>query len=158
MLPELTLREIQLLNRFNMLTPQARKEVNDHLLYVLLKQYRDELHSQVLGNVLVYNTLQQAARMCDRDDTEISDVVQKVRQSKFIFYQLLEKTHVKYADILNELYLEDSLKDWGRIGFESVLDAAAQNNKDLVKREIIEMIEGYKRLAKKEDRTKIIAV
>lgn len=151
-------QEIQLLNRFNLLAPENKREVNDYLCYLIMKQYRAELNSQVLGNPLIYNGLLQAIRMCERDDLGIDEILQKIRQIKFLYYQLLEKIYCKYADILEGFYTDELLKDWGRLGFESVFEAAQKQSKESICTELEEMVQGYNRLAKKEGKRKFVAV
>lgn len=158
MLPDLTRQEIQLLNRFSMLTPEGRRELNNYMRFILLKQYRSDLFSQVLGNPLLFNGLQQAIRLCEREDVEVEEVVQKIRQLKFLYYQLLEKSYCKYSEILGEMLLEDSLKDWGKVCFENILDAAHTGRRELMRQELEEMVQSYNRLARREDRKKIVAV
>ncbi|MGE5398532.1 MAG: hypothetical protein ACM3MK_13490 [Chitinophagales bacterium] len=158
MIPNMTSQEIQLISRFSQLTPEGKREIDDYLRFVLLKQYKKELCSQVLNNSLLHNGFLQAVWMCEREDTSIEDIVAKVRQLKFVFYQSLERTYCRYSEVLGELMVEDILRDWGSIGFDSVLEAANTGNKELMKQELENMLQDYGRLAKKEDKRKIVAV
>lgn len=158
MLPELSSQEIALINQYNLMNPQSRKEVRDYLAFVLLKQYRAEILSSVMGNGLVYNGLQQAARMCEHEDMELTDIVKKIGQVKAIIYSEIERVYLKYAEVLNDLCVEHTFIDWARIGFESIMEAAQSGNRQRLRQEINEMMEGYKRLSKREDRVRIIAV
>jgi len=159
MYPDVTVQEVELLNRFNLLSAEGKKELNDYLRYLLLKQYRAELYSQVLGNPLLHNGLMQAVRMCESENVELEEIVHKIRQVKQIYYQLLEKVFLKYAEAVDELYLYDSLRDWGRIGFEQVADAANKDCKEDILRELEEMLHNYRKLAvNRGDRRRIVAV
>lgn len=158
MFPDLSDQEIHLLNNFNLLTQDNQKEYNDYLRYILLKQYRAEMHSQVLANPLLCNGLKQALRLCEREETGIEEIMQKVRQTKYIYHQLVEKVYCKYAEALDDFPLNDLVLDWGRMGFENVAEAASNDQKDLIRRELEEMIHGYNKMAKKQDRRRIVAV
>jgi len=156
--PDLNSQEIQLLTSFNMLTPENKREVLDYLKYVSGKQYRSEIYSQVLNNPLLHNGLMQALRMCEREDTGLEEINHKISQLKYMYYNLLEKTNNKYEESFQESRVDDLVKDWACIGFENVLDAVHSRRKDVMARELEEMIEGLIKLTKKDGKRRIIAV
>jgi len=158
MLPDLTSQDIQLLKRFHLLRPEGKRELLDYLRYIAQKQYRAELFSQVLNNSLLYNGLLQAAKMCEREDTRLEEVLQKISQIKYMYYNLLEKTNAKYDEMLDDIFPDDLVRDWGRIGFENVAEAARQKGKEIVLRELEEMIQGLERLTQKGEKKRFIAV
>ena len=158
MLFELTSQDIMLLKCFRLLQTEGRKNLLDYLKFLAEKQYRAELSSRILNNPILYNGLVQAHRMCEREEVHVDDILQKINQLKYIYYQLLEKTNIKYDEILDDINQENIIRDWGRIGFENISEAARTGRKDLILRELDEMIEGLKGLAKKGDRKRIVAV
>lgn len=158
MFPEMSEQEIQLLNNFSILSPENQKEYHNYLRYILLKQYRAEMHSQVLANPLLFKGLKQALLMCEREDTQVEEIMQKVKQTKYMYNQLVEKVYFKYADALDDFPLNDFVIDWGRIGFENVAEAAYNEQKDMIRSELEEMIHGYNRMTKKQDKRRIVAV
>jgi len=155
---ELTSQDIMLLKCFRLLQTEGRKNLLDYLKFLAEKQYRAELSSRILNNPVLYNGLVQAHGMCEREDVSLEDILQKINQLKYMYYQLLEKTSIKYDDILDDLNQENVIRDWGRIGFENITEAAKTGRKDLILRELEEMIEGLKGLAKKGGQKRIIAV
>jgi len=156
--PDLTSQDIHLLKGFQLLRPDGKRDLLDYLRFIAQKQYHAELSSQVLNNPILYNGLLQAARMCEREETRVEDILQKVGQLKYMYYQLLEKISTKYNEVLDDINLEDIIRDWGRIGFENINEAAKTGQKDLMLRELDEMIEGLEGLAKKGGKKRIIAV
>ncbi len=157
MLPDLTSQDILLLKCFHLLRPEGKRDLLDYLRFVAQRQYRAELLTQVLSNPLLYNGLLQAARMCEREETRVEDVLQKISQLKYMFYNLLEKTNLKYDEALED-NLEDIIRDWGRIGFENLAETAGNGRKDLMLQELDEMIQSLEGLARKGDRKRFIAV
>ena len=157
-MPDLNSQDICLLKGFQLLRPEGKRDLLDYLRFLAQKQYRAELSFQVLNNPILYNGLLQASRMCEREETRVEDILQKISQLKYMYYQLLEKTNVKYDEVLDDINLEDIIRDWGRIGFENVAEAVKTGRKELILRELDEMIEGLEGLAKKGDKKRIIAV
>jgi len=155
---EHNVEEITLLNQFNLLLPEGRREVLDYLRYTLFKQYQRELHAAVFSSQPLYNALVYIAKMCEREEASVEDILAKVRQVKFIFYQQYEKVHLKYASILSELHIEDTLRDVGRLGFENIFQAAHSNRPNLIKKEVEELLEMFRKLANRKDRRRIMAV
>lgn len=96
--------------------------------------------------------------MCEREEIRIDEILQKISQLKYMFYHLLEKTTIKYDEVLDDICLDDLVRDWGRIGFENVAEAVKNERKDLMLRELEEMIQGLEGLAKKDDKKRFIAV
>lgn len=158
MLPDLTSQDILLLKCFHLLRPEGKRDLLDYLRFIAQKQYRAELSTQVMNNPLLYNGLLQAARMCEREDIQAEDVLQKISQLKYMYYTLLEKTNLKYDEVLEDFNLGDIIRDWARIGFENLAEAAKCGQKDLILQELEEMIYGLERLAKKGDKKRFVAV
>ncbi len=158
MLPDLTSQDIVLLRCFQLLRPEGKQDLLDYLRFIAEKQYRAELCIQVLKNPLLYNGLLQAARMCERDEILVEDVLQKISQAKYLYYHLLEKTNLKYDEILEDCNRANIVRDWGRIGFENLAEAAKNGRKELILRELREMIAGLEGLAKTSDKKRFIAV
>ncbi|MGI6549274.1 MAG: hypothetical protein ACOX4Q_04410 [Syntrophomonadales bacterium] len=157
MLPDLTNQDIMLLKCFHLLRPEGKRDLLDYLRFIAQKQYRAELSSQVLSNPLLYNGLLQAARMCEREEIQTEDILQKISQLKYMYYNLLEKTRFKYDEAL-ESNLEDIIRDWGRIGFENLTEAAQNGRKDLMLQELDEMIDSLEALTRKGDKKRFVAV
>lgn len=157
MLPDLTNQDIMLLKCFHLLRPEGKRDLLDYLRFIAQKQYRAELSSQVLSNPLLYNGLMQAARMCEREEIQTEDILQKISQLKYMYYNLLEKTRFKYDEAL-ESNLEDIIRDWGRIGFENLTEAAQNGRKDLMLQELDEMIDSLEALTRKGDKKRFVAV
>lgn len=158
MLPDLTSQDILLLKGFQLLRPEGKRDLLDYLRFTAQKQYRAELSTQVLNNPLLYSGLLQAARMCEREEIRVEDVLQKISQLKYMYYHLLEKTNLKYDEILEGFNTGDIIRDWGRIGFENLAEAAKNGEKDLILQELDEMIQGLEGLAKKGDKKRFVAV
>ncbi len=158
MIPDLTSQDILLLKGFHLLNSEGKRDLLDYLGFVAQKQYRAELFSQVLNNPLLYRGLLQAAKMCEREDIEMEEILQKISQVKYMFYNLLERINTKYDEVLDSNYLDGLVRDWGRIGFENVAEAAKNKRKDLVFRELQEMIYGLENLTEKGDKKRFIAV
>jgi ribosomal protein L15 len=74
-----------------------------------------------------------------------------------MYYNLLEKTRFKYDEAL-ESNLEDIIRDWGRIGFENLTEAAQNGRKDLMLQELDEMIDSLEALTRKGDKKRFVAV
>jgi hypothetical protein len=146
-----------LLKCFHLLRPEGKRDLLDYLRFIAQKQYRAELSSQVLSNPLLYNGLLQAARMCEREEIQTEDILQKISQLKYMYYNLLEKTRFKYDEAL-ESNLEDIIRDWGRIGFENLTEAAQNGRKDLMLQELDEMIDSLEALTRKGDKKRFVAV
>jgi hypothetical protein len=157
LLPDLTNQDIMLLKCFHLLRPEGKRDLLDYLRFIAQKQYRAELSSQVLSNPLLYNGLLQAARMCEREEIQTEDILQKISQLKYMYYNLLEKTRFKYDEAL-ESNLEDIIRDWGRIGFENLTEAAQNGRKDLMLQELDEMIDSLEALTRKGDKKRFVAV
>ena len=117
MLPDLTSQDILLLKCFHLLRPEGKRDLLDYLRFIAQKQYRAELSTQVMNNPLLYNGLLQAARMCEREDIQAEDVLQKISQLKYMYYTLLEKTNLKYDEVLEDFNL-GVLFGLGSDGFE----------------------------------------
>lgn len=155
---EMNTNEMQLLNRFNMLNRENQREMEDYLRYLLFKQYKAELNQQVFGNPILLSLLTQAERMCERDETVLEEVQAKVEQAQYVFCQILERVSAKYEEIINEPGSDQYVRDWGRLGFQGVAEALEMGCRDRLKNQIEEMLHGYHRLAKKEDRILTVAV
>ncbi|NLB18812.1 MAG: hypothetical protein GX825_08830 [Syntrophomonadaceae bacterium] len=158
MFPDLNSQEIQLLTNFNMLTPDNKREILEYMKYVSSKQYRAEIYSQVLNNPLLHSGLMQALRMCEREDTGLDEINNKISQLKYMYYNMLEKTNHKYEESFQEARVDDLVKDWACIGFENVLDAVRTRSKEVMARELEEMIDRLTKLTKKDGKRRIIAV
>lgn len=150
--------DIALLNQFHLLQPEGRQDVQEYLRYTLFKQYRRELYTTILGYQPLYNGLLQIAHMCEREDTGTEEIFHRAKQVKFLFYQRYEKVRAKYASVLIDLHIEDSLRDFARMEFESIFEAIHTNRKDLIKREIEEFLEIFTKLSFRQARRRIVAV
>lgn len=151
-------QEMSLLNAYNLLQEEGKQEVQDYLCYTLFKQYKRELYQSVLGSQALYHGFLQVTRMCERDDVSMEDILARVKQIKYAFYQRYEKVYIKYTDVLTDLHVEDTLHQLARIGFEHILEAIHSNRKNLVKSEVEEFLEIMREFANNREKRRIVAV
>jgi len=155
---EISAQEITLLSKFNLLHPQAKQEIQEYVNYVLFRQYQRELYNAVLASAAINNGLNQIMRMCEREETDTEEILTKLKQVKFYFYQTYEGVKTKYEGVLAAIHAEDSLLDLGRLGFENILEAIYSNNKEQVRRETEEFLGMFRKLANPGDKRRIAAV
>ena len=155
---EMSAQEIALLSKFNLLHPQTKQEIQEYMNYTLFRQYQRELYNALLASAAISNGLNQIVRMCEREETDAEEILTKLKQVKFYFYQTYDRVKTKYEGVLVAIHAEDSLLDLGRIGFENILEAIYSNDKQQVRRETEEFIGMFRKLANRGDKRRIVAV
>lgn len=158
MFGEITANEIELLNAYYLLGPNAQKELKDYLRYQLCKQYKKEVMLAVFNNQLIHSLLHSLLHMVERDEFDINQVQKRLQQIRELYFGIFEHVHCKYSEHVEELDSNETVKDFGKTSFESIDLACRSGNHIAIRLEIVEFYEGYNKLARKKDARKIVAV
>jgi len=158
MFGDITTNEIELLNAYYVLAPTGQKELKDYLRYQLCKQYKKEVMLAVFNNQLIHSLLHSLLHLVERDDFDIHQVQKRVQQIKELYFGIFEHVHSKYSEHVEELDSNETVKDFGRNGFDNITNACNTGNRISIRLEIVEFYEGYNKLARKKDARKIVAV
>ena len=155
---DITTSEIELLNAFSNLTSSAQKDFKDYMRYLLCKQYKRELMSAIFHNQLLHNLLQSLLHIVERDEFQIVQIENRLKQINELYFGIFEKIHNKYSDLVDGLDSSELVKEFGRNSFENIDRACKTGNRILIRLEIVDFYEGYYKLARKKDARKIVAV
>jgi len=155
---DITTSEIELLNAFSNLTSSAQKDFKDYMRYLLCKQYKRELMSAIFHNQLLHNLLQSLLHIVERDEFQIVQIENRLKQINELYFGIFEKIHHKYSDLVDGLDSSELVKEFGRNSFENIERACKTGNRILIRLEIIDFYEGYYKFAQKKDARKIVAV
>ncbi len=158
MFGDITTNEIELLNAYNLLSTPAQSELRDYLRYQLCKQYRKEVMLAVFNNQLIHSLLHSLLHLVERDEFDINQVQKRVLQIKELYFGIFEQIHCKYSERIEELDSNEVVKDFGRDSFANIANACHSGNRIAIRLEIVELYEGYNKLARKKDARKIVAV
>ncbi len=158
MFGDITANEIELLNAYYLLGSNAQREVKDYLRYQLCKQYKKEVMLAVFNNQLIHSLLHSLLHLVERDGFDINQVEKRVQQIKELYFGIFEHVHSKYSEQVEDLDSNEMVKDFGKTSFESIASACESGNRITIRLEIIELYEGYNKLARKKDARKIVAV
>lgn len=158
MLGELNIKEVQLLNSYEMLGNHGQKELDDYVRYLLCKQYKREVLSSVFNNKLIHNLFHSLLHLVDKEDFDVYHVVRRIAQIKELYYGTFEQVHVRYSEMIDELDSNEVVREFGRTMFENIEEALKTSNRSKIKYEIIGFYEEFNKLAKKKDARIIVAV
>lgn len=158
MFGDISKSEIELLNSFSNLSSSAQKECRDYMRYLLCKQYKRELMSAIFHNQLLNNLLQSLLHVVERDDFNIEQIENRIKQINELYYGIFEKIHTKYSELVDELDSSETVKDFGSNCFDNIKRACRTGNHVLIRMEIVEFYEAYFKLGQKKDARKIVAV
>jgi len=154
----ITTEEIELLNAYQMLNINEKKEIHEFLRYVLCKQYKYEVLASVFNNSLLHNLFHSLLHIVERDDFDVNQIIKRVKQIKELYYGIFEQVHNKYAQIVTDLDSNEIVKEYGRNCFENLDRVLHGNNKQIIRLEIIDFSQEFNKLSKKHNTKKIVAV
>ncbi|MGE5380729.1 MAG: hypothetical protein ACM3NT_06630 [Methylocystaceae bacterium] len=155
---ELNAGELAVLNRYAILNPQKQTEVLSYLDYLLFGQYREETVRHVLGNPFLLSGLSQVYQICQREDIGWDEVSAKVRQLKYMYYQLLEQVDNKYQELLSCQGGDTVVRDFGCYNFTALLEAVTEQKAADVLSQLEDMISLLQKYRKKSELCRIVAV
>ena len=158
MLEDLSWDEVELLNAYHVLGHSGKKELNDYLRYLLIKQYKKELVVSIFNNKLMQSLLHRLLHTVEREDFDISQIEKRVLQFKEIYFGTFEQVHCKYTELISDLDSYEVIKDFGKNSFENIMHSCSSGNRNTIRFEIIELEENFNKLARKKDARKIVAV
>jgi len=155
---DITTSEIEILNGFSNLNSSAQKEFKDYMNYLLCKQYKRELMAGIFHNGLLHSLLQSLLHIVEREEFQINQIENRMKQIQELYFGIFEKIHTKYSVLVNGLDSHELVKDFGRTSFENITRACRSGNRIVIRLEILEFYEGYYKFAQKKDARKIVAV
>ncbi|HBQ85332.1 MAG TPA: hypothetical protein DER33_09700 [Syntrophomonas sp.] len=158
MFGEITANEIELLNAFHLLGMTGQKELKDYLRYLLCKQYRREVMVSIFQNQLIHNLFHSIMHMIEKDDYDIAQLTRRLKQIQELYFGIYEQVHNKYSEQIEYLDSIEIVKDFGKNSFENINRALLTGNTILIRIEIIDFYEGFKKLSTNKDARKIVAV
>lgn len=150
--------DVELLNNYQKLTPRAQKELHDYMRYLLCKQYKRDVMVAVFHNKLLNNLMHSLLHLIEREEIDLSQVNRRVMQIKELYYALFEKVHNKYAELIEDLDSNETVKEFGRNGFANLEQALHSQSLNRIKIEIIEFYQGFDSLSRHRGMCKIVAV
>jgi hypothetical protein len=154
----LTANDIELLNSFQMLSINGKKELKDYMRYLLCKQYRRELMVAIFQNQLIHNLCHSVLHIIEKDDFDIANLGRRISQIKELYYGIFERVHNKYSEHVENLDSIEVVKEFGKNSFENMERAMRTGDHVLIRVEIIDFYEEFKILSTQKEARKIVAV
>lgn len=155
---EISYKEVELLNVYELLGPTGQKELKDYMRYLLTKQYKREVMVAVFNNKLMQNLFHSLLHMIQKDDFDILQVKKRVFQIKELYYGVFEQVHTRYAELIEDLDSNEIVREFGRNSFENINMAFSSEDRGKIQFEIINFYQEYIKLSKKKDARQIVAV
>jgi len=150
--------DIELLNAFSNLSASAQKDFRDYVRYLLTKQYKRELMVAIFNNGLLHSLIQSLLHIVEREEFQITQIENRMKQISELYFGIFEKVHCKYMALIDELDSSELVKDFGRNSFDNINRACMSDNRMLIRMEIAEFHEGYYKFAHKKEARNIVAV
>lgn len=154
----LTANDIELLNAYQLLGVTGQRDLKDYMRYLLCKQYRREAMAAIFQNQLIHNLFHSVLHMIEKDDFNIDQLYKRVRQIKELYYGIYEQVHNKYSEQVDNLDSIDVIKEFGQNSFDNIQSAIIAKEHAIIRIEVIEFYEEFKRLAINKESRKIVAV
>lgn len=158
MVGDISAREIELLNAYQVLGQTGRKDLKDYMRFLLCKQYKREVMVSVFHNNLLHNLFHSLLHMIEREDIDLDQVRRRIIQIRELYYAIFEQVHNRYAELVEELDSNELVKEFGRTSFDNVERAIRIGSSVLVRAEILGFYQEFNNLGKKKDARKIVAV
>lgn len=158
MFGDLTANEIELLNAYQLLGNPGQKELRDYLRYLLCKQYRREVMVAVFQNQLIHNLFHSILHMIEKDEFDTGQLSRRLKQIKELYFGIFEQVHNKYSEQVENLDSNELVKEFGKTSFENINTALLTGDKILIRVEIIDFYEQFKKLSTNKDARMIVAV
>ena len=150
--------DIELLNAVSNLNTTYRREFRDYIHYLLTKQYKKELMVAIFHNQLLHSLLQSTLQLVEREDFQIIQIENRLKQMYELYFGIFERIHMKYSELVDGLDSSEIVRDFGRNSFDNINRACQSGNRMLIRLEIAEFYEGYYKFAQKKEARKIYAV
>lgn len=141
-----TSEEIRFLSQLSVLSPQARREVKSYLEFLVAMQCRYELRSRLLCNSWLYGSLLGLFNLPESSENYCQEVKERVRRLKQMCFAVYEQIAEKYEELLGEIKGYEDVVDSLLLGLRQIEDAARAENVARTRKEIVEMMETYKKL------------
>lgn len=158
MLPDFSLKEIELLKLFQALGPAGQKECLEYIKYLLTRQYKRELMVAIFNNNLLQNLLRRLLYIVEKDDFDIMQAHKRMMQIKELYYGIFEEIHARYSELIDDLDTSEIVREFGQNNFGNVEDAFTSGDANRIRYEVIELFQQYEKFAKKKDNRHVIAV
>lgn len=158
MLGKISYDEVEILNIYALLGNAGQKDLKDYMKYLLTKEYKREVMSAIFNNKLMQNLFNSLLYIVEKDGFDISQVKKRVFQIKELYYGIFEQTHVRYAELIEDLDSNEIVREFGRNSFENLSVAFTLEDHSKIKYEIINFYQEYIKLSKKKDASQIVAV
>ncbi len=158
MFADIGLKDIELLTNYQKLTPASQRELQEYLRYLLCKQYKRDVMAAVFHNKLLINLLHSLLHLIELEELDLQQITRRVMQIKELYYALFEKVHNKYAELIEDLDSNETVKEFGRNGFANLEQALRSQSSSRIKMEIIEFYQGFDTLSRHRGMCKIVAV
>jgi hypothetical protein len=155
---EIEKSDIELLNAFCNLNASAQKDFKDYIRYLLTKQYKRELMVAIFHNGLLHSLISSLLNIIEREEFQITQIENRMRQISELYFGIFEKVHVKYMALIDGLDSSELVKDFGRNSFDNINRACMSENRMLIRMEIAEFHEGYYKFSQKKEARNIVAV
>ncbi len=155
---DVTAHELELLNAICVLNPAGQRDLEDYLHYLLTKQYKREVKNMIFHNQLIQSMLHSLLHLVEREEFEVSQVQNRIRQVNELYYSLFEQVHNKYCELITDLDSNELVKEFGTTYFGNIKRACDSGNRNIIRMEIIDFYESFNRFAKMKDSRKIVAV
>lgn len=154
----LTANDIELLNSYQLLGVNGKKELKDYMRYLLCKQYRRELMGAIFQNQLIHNLCHSVLHIIEKDDFDINHLGRRIAQIKELYYGIFGQIHNKYSEHVENLDSIELVKEFGKNSFGNIERALRTNEQILIRAEIIDFYEEFKILSMQKEARKIVAV
>jgi len=138
--------EIRILKQLSVLSPQARREVRSYLEFLVAMQCRYELRSRLLCNSWLYGGLLGLLNLPENSESYCEEVKERVKKLKQMCFAAYEQIAEKYTELLGEIKGYEDVVEILLIGLGQIEDAAQAENVSRIQKEIVEMMETYKKL------------
>ncbi|SHG60843.1 hypothetical protein SAMN02745221_00581 [Thermosyntropha lipolytica DSM 11003] len=158
MLPDFSLRELELLKLFQALGPAGQKECLEYIKYLLSKQYKRELNLAIFNNNLLQNLLRGLLHLVQKEDFDIMLAQKRMMQIKELYYAIFADIHNRYSELVEDLDTSEIVREFGQNNFSQVETAFISGDINRIRYEIIEFFQQYERLARKKDSRHVMAV
>jgi len=150
--------DIELLNAFSNLNSSAQKDCKDYMSYLLTKQYKRELMVAIFHNGLLHSLIQSLLNIVEREEFQITQIENRMKQISELYFGIFEKVHCKYIALVDGLDSSELVKDFGRYSFDNINRACLSGNRMLIRMEIAEFHDGYYKFSQKKEARNIVAV
>lgn len=158
MVEDLTDGEIELLNAVQLLGKSGQRELHDYIRYLLCKQYRREVMTAVFQNQLIHNLFHSILHTIEKEDFDVAQLTRRLRQIKELYFGIFERVHNKYSEQIEYLDSNELVRDFGINSYENIKRALYTGNRDLIRMEIVDFYEQFKKLSTHKETRKIMAV